>query len=96
MTQRDGFNVGHSRGVGLGRLFSREEVVAAICSIHNLDNIVGAPRELMELAALIRTDLDYFSDEEINLLMHIGYTCFDGNVNRYLGDLTNQLSLIVR
>jgi NTE family protein len=47
----------------------------------------GLPRVLIALAARIRTDLDWFSDEEIETLMYHGYTLLDRNVKKHGSDL---------
>jgi hypothetical protein len=43
--------------------------------------------DLVHLVANIRTDLDYFSDDEISMLMYHGYTLLDHTVKKYAGDL---------
>lgn len=43
----------------------------------------GLPRELRKLAANVRTDLDWFSDEEIETIMYHGYTLLDQKTRKY-------------
>ncbi len=47
----------------------------------------GLPRELRKLAANVRTDLDWFSDEEIETIMYHGYTLLDQKTRKYATDL---------
>lgn len=47
----------------------------------------GLPTELIDIAANIRTDLDYFSDKEISTLMYHGYTLLNHRVKNYAKDL---------
>jgi NTE family protein len=47
----------------------------------------GLPSELRSLAANVRTDLDWFSDEEIETIQYHGYTLLDQKARKYGADL---------
>jgi NTE family protein len=47
----------------------------------------GLPMKLRKLAANVRTDLDWFSDEEIETIKYHGYTLLDQKTQKYATDL---------
>lgn len=47
----------------------------------------GLPKTLRDLAANVRTDLDWFSDQEIETIQYHGYTLLDQKLRKYGSDL---------
>ena len=51
----------------------------------------GLPHELRYLAANTRTDLDWFSDDEIETIQYHGYTLLDQKMGKYGKDLLDSI-----